>query len=142
MSAALEKALHYHLINTAGVASIVAAREYPAGEVPSSAPLAYVTHQAISGNQETHGTGSSALAWARYQLTAWAASSLAAHTLADAVRAALFMYRGNMGQAGATVEVKRIFLDIEATELAWPEGTGGEKGVFGVAADFRIWFVR
>jgi hypothetical protein len=139
MTAAIDRALHYELINAGGVASIIAAREYPAGEVPSSAPLPYVTHQLISSEIARHQTAESNLASARYQVTSWAASSLAALTLADAVHAALAMMSGSKGAAGSKVTIDRILPETAVMEIGWPE-TGGEKGTFGMAEDFTIWY--
>ena len=137
----LEAALYAELAADSGVAAIVGVKIYPAGSVPMSADLPYVTYQKVSNEHVNHQGGSSSMARPRMQIDCWAASGKAAVELYEAVRAALDNFSGTMGSGSNTATVKISVLETDSSDFERP-GDKGEGSAFRQILEFLIWQVE
>lgn len=138
MSAAFEQALYYKLANTTGITNLVSTRIYPVGEAPSNATYPLIVWQRVGAVHQRHMVAANGLAHERYQFDAYGETALVVQQIADAMRAALEMYTGNMGESGSTVNVSRVFLENDAASYEPPE-SGGDKGYWRVRMDYTFW---
>lgn len=137
----IEQALHDKLADTAGVSALVGSRIYPL-LAPQRATRPYVTYQRISTERDFALDGGVGRAQGRIQIDAWAETQLGARAVADAIRAALHGFTGDIAWGGspaatATIRACRLvderdFIDDEAQPrlyrismdflIAWDEG--------------------
>ena len=141
------QALYYTMANTAGITSLTATAPdgstegvYMAGDVQQGTSMPYLVMQQISNTETRDQGGDSNLDVTRVQFTAVATTALAAYTLKEAVRTALGNYRGAMGAAGSTVDVRRILHENDLHMPGAPsDGSGRAPQEWMV--DFIIWHV-
>lgn len=137
----LEAALYAELTGNAGVAAIVGTKIYPAGSVPSSASLPYLSYQKISNEHVNYQGGSASLGRPRMQIDCWAASGKAAVELYEAVKSALDNFSGTMGSGANTATVKVSILETDSSDFERP-GDKSEESAFRQILEFLIWQVE
>jgi len=118
-----------HLTTDAGVVALVGSRVYPL-VVPQDATLPAIAYQQISGPRDHTHSGPSGLVRARMQLTFVGSSYSEAKAVADAARAALDGFAGQMG----SVTVGGAFLDNERDQ--WSQGFELPN----VQQDYMVWY--
>jgi hypothetical protein len=91
----IERAVRAHLIATAGVQTLVADRVYSFRK-PQGAATPYIVFQRISGERLHTLDGPTGRAHPRIQIDAYATTYPAARAIADAVRAALDGFKGDV----------------------------------------------
>lgn len=109
-------------------------RIYPK-RLPQGATLPAITYLLASDPTEHTHSGPSSLAHPRYQLNCWAEGEggyLAAHSLAEEVRAALDGYRG----LPAGVEIQAALSENSR------DNDDADTGRHWVSLDFIIWYTR
>lgn len=143
----LMQSLYYELANTSGVTDLTATAPdgstegiYIAGDVQQGAEMPFLTLQVIINTQERDQSGESGLDQTSVQLTAVAETEREAKLLRDAVVAALSWYRGDMGESGSTVTIRRA-LHQNDTHTPVPPSDGGQRGAHMWATDFLFWTV-
>lgn len=134
----IQGALYTYLVNNTAVSALVSSRVYPAGNVPTSASMPYITYQRIDNVHERHMEGSAGLAHPRYQLNIVADTELEAHGVVEAVRGALDSFRGELGEGSNMATVRGAFLEDDR-DLPQTPTDATEAGPHGVAMDFIIW---
>ena len=134
VGATLEAGLFSHLSIDSDISATVGTRVYLA-IIPQDASLPAITYQRISGSHVRSLEGSSGASEARYQITAWASTGLAAKQLADYVRLSLDGFSGAMGD----VTVKRVYLEDDRDQFE-PAAGNDEERRNGVLMDFSIWY--
>jgi len=141
------QALYYTLANTDGITDLTALAPdgstegvYMAGDVQQGATMPYLVLQQIGNTETRHQGGTSNLDVTRVQITAVAATALAAYTLKEAVRTALGNYRGDMGETGSTVAVRRVFHENDM-HLPSPPTDGGQRAPHEWMVDFIVYHV-
>jgi hypothetical protein len=113
---AFESALARHLAQEPTVAPLAAGGIVPAVATQNrdAAPTyPMVIYTKISGAAEFSHDGPTGPQQARYQFDVYAKDPVQARTLADALRAVLNGYKGDMVGAAGTVEVGGVFLEDE-----------------------------
>lgn len=108
-----------------------------AAHVPSGTQRPYVVMHGISGPGHHHLRGASAIENPLIQVECWAATSLAADGLADAVIAALDGYRGSMGSSQFVA--KGIFKRDRRGPMATDPQDASEQQLWSVQIDFEVW---
>lgn len=141
------QALYYTLANTSGITNITATAPdgstegiYMAGDVQQGATKPYLVLQQISNLQTRDQSGDSALDETHVQFTCVADTARGAYLLKEAVVTALANYRGDMGQAGSTVAVRRILHENDM-HVPSPPTDGGQRGPHTWMVDFVIYHV-
>lgn len=106
-------------------------RAYPSGVLPQNPTLPALTFLLVSENRpKASPQGPLQLCEARFQIDAWAARSVAAYELAEAVRKKIDGYRGPAGDEviqSITSETGRDFYESEAKQHR-------------VSRDYMVWF--
>lgn len=132
----IKQALYEYLAATSGITSLVSTRIYPV-LAPQGGSLPYVVMTQVSSEHIRHTTGRAQVARTRMQFDAYAGTSPAVQSVADALRVALDMYTGTMG-ATAQVVVQRVFLE-SMRDLFIAPADASEQGPFRMSLDFMIW---
>lgn len=107
---------------------------YP-GNAPFIASNPFLVYQKASLNNVSHIGGVTTLNNERVQIDAYAKTSLAAETLAQAVISALNGYRGAMG----SINVRTCRIDDGNDEFK-DDSNGSQKGTHRRRVDFQIWY--
>lgn len=143
----LIQALYYELANTSGVTDLTATAPdgssegiYIAGDVQQGQDMPFLTIQVIGNTQERDQSGESALERTSVQISIVAEKEYGAKALRDAVMAELSWYRGDLGEAGSTVAVRRA-LHTNDYHTAVPPTEGGQRGAQMWVVDFDFWVV-
>lgn len=116
----------------AGVGAICADRIYPA-MAPQSAVLPFITYIVISEPHLHHMGGASGLAMPRVQVDCFAATSLQAASLGEAVRASIQGFRGTV----AGVVIRKCHLVTRTTSMEGPSNAT-DVPVYRVTMDYEI----
>ena len=102
--------------------------------------LPAITIQTVSHRHEQHMTAAAGIANATIQIDCWAASAIAARTVADEVRAELDGYTAAAGKMGA-VDVRRVSL-INESDNYNTAGDGSDAGTYRIIQDYSIWHLE
>ena len=117
----VQTALHAFLIYTPSITALVSERVMPVNEVPTQPIYPLITYQLIGRTRPYHLRGSGGHARAHFQLNAWAETSAAVETLADALREALNNLDHTIfGYGEETIFANEIFIDEESDGFATP----------------------
>lgn len=130
----LDAAIYSHVITDAAVSAIIESRFFP-GAIPEGQILPAAVYQQISAVHDETLDGADGLANARFQLSAWAATRIAAKALAETIRLRLQSYRGTLG----SVVIQDISL-IDRRDLLEEAVNNAQQRRYGVQLDFEIWF--
>jgi hypothetical protein len=116
MMLTIAAALRAHLLGDTAIAALVAARVYPL-RLPQKPVLPAIVLTQISSHRSKHLRGAEALARARYQVDAWAATFDAADALGTLCRRRLNGYAGTWtdGESPETAVLVRVLIDSEMT---------------------------
>lgn len=106
------KALPYYLENYSALAALVSSRIYPM-RLPQTVDLPAITYQDISTAYTQAHNEPSALPRPRFQFTIYAGTVISANAVAEALKAALDGYRGNMGTGAYLTFVEACLLKNE-----------------------------
>jgi len=137
--ATIQQALWYHVTNTAAVQALISSRMYPAGDVPQGTALPYVTYFRVEQEHHRHYGGGSGFNRAVFSIDCYAATAKEADAVYDAVKDALDNYTGNMGEAGATVDVRGAFLETDGDSYNEPTD-GSQRGTAVVGSTYVVWY--
>lgn len=129
----MEQALHGRLTGYAGLAALVGARVMPA-PLPEGVVLPAVGYQLVSDLPNVTLTGADGFYAARYQVTVWAMTRLAAVTVAKQVRAALNNWAGVHETITVQFAVCANAMDLFDTDFT--------PGWYGRALDVEIYYTR
>lgn len=122
--------LRTFLLADAGILALVGANGIQVTELLQNADLPAITMQS-TGTEHIHDLdGSAGAAEATVQLTAWAATMVAAKALAELVRLRI---QGKQTTMGSTV-VKGILLPTDR------EIFSSDPRRFGIEADYQVWY--
>ena len=94
----IEEALVTYLTGYAGLTALIGTRVHPL-RLPETPTYGAVTYQRISAPRIQSHTGSSALAFPRFQFDCYATTYLGAKRVAEQLRLALDGFKGTMGGA-------------------------------------------
>ena len=136
----LLQAIYYTLANTSGVTDITSTRIYGAGDVPEGTALELLTFQLISNMQTRDQGGTSNLDVSRVQFTAVADTTREAYLLKEAVLAVFAAYRGDLGEEGSTVTVRRVLHENDM-HIPSPPSDGSQRGPHSWMVDFIFYHV-
>jgi len=132
----LDEALWSHVLGDANVSAIIGQRFFP-DAIPQNEQIPAAVYQQISSVADETLDGASGLTFARYQISAWAATRREAKTLAEAIRFRLQSFRGDMGD----VSVQDVSL-IDRRDGYEPAVQNAQQSRHGVQLDFQIWFTE
>ena len=141
------QALYYTASTTAGITGITATSPdgstegvYMAGDVQQGATRPYLVIQQVGNEQTRDQSGDSALDRTYVQFTCVADTARAAYLLKEAVLTAFNNYRGAMGLAGSTVDVRRVMHENDLHLPGIPTD-GSERAPQQWVLDMTIWHV-
>lgn len=132
----IERAIYAVLAADVGVGSLAGDKIRPLVAFEDDA-TPYVVYQRITSEHHDHLSGTSGLARARVQVTAWGNDYGEAKVLATAVRAALDDWSGTAG--GQVVSSTRL---ESMTDIGGVPTDGPEKVPAGVAMDFSLFYTE
>jgi Protein of unknown function (DUF3168) len=122
------------LMSQPPIAAHVGSRIYPL-LAPATAALPFLTYQRIGEQEEAHLTGLSGLTRATYQFDVWGATADQAETALLAVKLAMDMYRGVMGN----VPVRQFSISSILDGLE-PPSEGQTMGIFRHTITADVWW--
>ena len=130
--------LYYKLTNTAGItAQVGSTGVYIAGRVPEGVTGKYLTYQLISNPRDYYQSGASGLNEYTYQFNCVGDSPDDSWAVRDAVVTALNAYRGSMGAAGSTVDV-RVTTLVSNRDSPLNPSDGSAYGAFTAILEFQF----
>ena len=134
----IETALVYLLSNDADISAKVGNRIFPV-YVPEGQSLPAITFQEISGVRDSHMTGASGLANARFQINIWTKKYDDARELADLVRIALAPETDTYPATIGGTSIQAIML-LNENDVPSVHGENEELSGHGKMLDFSVWF--
>ena len=126
--------LYTQLVGTTALTDLVGTRVYPS-VLPQGVTLPAVTFQRVGTTPTNGSTGGGDVSWARFQLTGYAVTYLAARGVADAVRGALRGWQSSTG----TPNIDMVTYQGEY-DLPEPPESGQDNYIHGVAQDWYVQF--
>lgn len=128
----IDTAIYEILTDDSAVSAIVDEAVYPAMP-PQDVTLPYITYQQVSGIPYRALNGPSDYCKSRFQVDCWAATPLAAKTLAAAAKAALQEFYGPK----SGIRIGEVILNDQRDNFNPPQD-GSDQIVPGVTLDFTI----
>jgi Protein of unknown function (DUF3168) len=131
-------AIYYETANSEGISALVGSQVYLAGDVPQGTSLPFLVLQRIDSNQDDHQGGDGCVD-SRYQFTAYGSTLASARAVGAAVITEFKHFRGAMGEAGSTVNIRDMQIENDA-DLPSPPSDSSERGPQGYVVDTIIFY--
>ena len=128
--------VYYLLANNTAVATLVSTRIYPES-APQESSIPYITYEVTDVEHYHHMVNSSGMKAATVMVDCYAATYIAARTLAEKVRLALQGKTGSITVGSNSVVIQMITLEDDSDVLIQNSG-GGQVGIRLCSQDFRI----
>jgi hypothetical protein len=129
------RALAQLLLSHAPVTAIVGTRVFPERR-PQGTDLPCVTYTRIGGSSIQSLDTRDTLAWAQYQVEAWAKDYATAEALAKEIRDRLGLFRGTID----SVKVQGIRIELAQQDTFDPPPSADDVGVYHISQDYTLFY--